>query len=142
MKQLSIVCAVILGWAVLAYGYPLNPQGTSGAPVAVSTAAVIILPCGQRGTMGIKNQGSQTANTIGTNLAFCAPGPPPPTCGAAGTGGTFAPTAAGVGWPVAPIPDAFVINSPDNINWIWVESEWDCICGATNGCEIYGISLP
>lgn len=131
----------------IAYGFAINPNGSSMAPVAVSTAAVKVAECGQRSSFVIWNQGSQSANTIGTNLMFCAPGPVTitatgQTCGAAGTGGTTAPTAAGAGWPVIAGGGGFSYTQMTNTTTPSLQAEWDCICAVTNGCEAYFIESP
>jgi hypothetical protein len=146
MKKYLVGLFVALLPAV-AFGFNINPNGTTMAPVAVSTAAVKVAECGQRSSFMICNQGSQTANTIGTNLMFCAPGPVTitttgQTCGAAGTGGTTAPTAAGAGWVVFPGANCFAYTAPTNTTVPALQSEWDCICAATNGCEAYFIESP
>ena len=143
-KYLAVL--LIAALPAVAYGWAINPQGTAGAPVAVSTAAVEVAPCGQRSSLEICNQGSQTANTVGANLMFCANGPVTitatnMTCGAAGTGGTFAPTAAGVGVMIL-AGQCHDFNSPDNISWNGIQAEWDCICAATTGCNAYVVTAP
>lgn len=132
-------------WPMLV-AWSINPQGSSGAPVAVSTAAVEVAPCGQRNSLEICNQGSQSSNTVGSNLMFCANGPVTitptnMTCGAAGTGGTFAPTSGGAGDIVFP-GQCKNLNSPDNISWNGIQAEWDCACATTNGCNAYVVSAP
>jgi hypothetical protein len=146
MKKWLPVAVVLMSWSVFAYGWSINPEGTSGAPVAVSTAVVEVAPCAQRASLQICNTGSQTAGTIGTNWLLCANGPTTitstgMTCGASGTGGTFAPTAAGAGIPIFP-GTCQTLNAPDNTTWNGIQAEWDCICTATNGCEAYAIGAP
>ena len=145
MKKYWPVIIVALLPAV-AYGWSINPEGTSGAPVAVSTAVVEVAPCGQRSSLEICNQGSQSANTVGSNLMFCANGPATITptnltCGASGTGGTFAPTAAGAGVMILG-GQCQTFNAPDNITWTGIEAEWDCICAVTSGCNAYVVTGP
>ncbi len=139
--------AVVMMWVGVVYGGSINPQGSSGAPVAVSTAVVEIAPClSPRLSLEICNTGSQSVGTIGSNWLMCSNGSITPNaggmaCGAAGTGGTFAPTAAGGGIIIFP-GTCQTFNAPDNATWNMIQAEWDCICSATNGCEAYVVSAP
>jgi hypothetical protein len=143
-KLIPVLVAVLL--PTLAYCWSINPEGTSGAPVAVSTASVEVAPCAQRSSIEICNQGTQSANTVGSNMMFCATGPTGINatgliCGASGTGGTFAPTAAGAGFFVLG-GQCQTFNSPDNVSWNGIQAEYDCICAVTTGCEAYVVTGP
>lgn len=144
-KWLALLFIGLIPVAALAGS--INPQGSSGAPVAVSTAVVEVAPClSPRSSLQICNTGSQSVGTIGTNWLMCSNGSITPNaggmaCGAAGTGGTFAPTAAGGGQVIFP-GTCQTFNTPDNATWNMVQAEWDCICSATNGCEAYVTSAP
>ena len=143
-RYLPVLIVALL--PTLAYGWAINPQGSAGAPVAVSTAAIEVAACGQRASLEICNQGSQTSNTVGANMLFCANGPVTisptgMTCGASGTGGTFAPTAAGVGRMILG-GQCWNLNAPDNVTWNGIQAEWDCTCAVTNGCNVYVVTAP
>ena len=145
MKKWLPVLAIALLPAV-AYGFAINPNGTTMAPIAVSTVSVKVGSCAQRSSFEICNQGSQSANTVGSNFLFCAPGPVTitstgQTCGAAGTGGTTAPTAAGAGQIIFG-GQCFGYTAQENTVFPSLQAEWDCICAVTNGCNAYWIESP